>query len=362
MRVLEFGFGIPPKIKKVFTDKKGTEFTLNALPLGGFVRIDGEDVTKPSAFENGAFMSKSLWKRLLVLVAWVVMNLLLAWGIFTALFMMGTRPLTALPIDIGATNSYFLPSLEESIDSGFVKSDWVYIQPLTGSIAEAAGLRTNDIIVWANGEKVISSQDVIDKISQNTPLELEVLRIENNEKIFQKISVTPEHGKIWIAISDALKINSDFVTQYSFSDAIVAGAKETYYSSLLTFKLVKNTLWNLFFAENAEVREEAKNNLSGPIGAWNAFVSMVEQSVPATIIILFIALLSVNLAVMNILPFPALDGGRMLFTTIYSILLKFGFSREKILKYESVIHSTGFILLMIFMLYVAWLDIFRLFQ
>ncbi len=80
---------------------------------------------------------------------------------------------------------------------------------------------------------------------------------------------------------------------------------------------------------------------------------MVEQSVPATIIILFIALLSVNLAVMNILPFPALDGGRMLFTTIYSILLKFGFSREKILKYESVIHSTGFILLMIFMLYVA---------
>lgn len=63
MRVLEFGMGIPPKIKKVFTDKKGTDFTLNSLPLGGFVRIDGEDITKPNAFDEGNFMSKNWLQR-----------------------------------------------------------------------------------------------------------------------------------------------------------------------------------------------------------------------------------------------------------------------------------------------------------
>lgn len=100
MKVLEFGLGIPPKIKKVFTDKKGTDFTINALPIGGFVRIDGEDMTKPSAFADGAFMSKKLPARLLVLSAGVIMNIVLAWMIFTGLFMAGVRPLSPLPLDI----------------------------------------------------------------------------------------------------------------------------------------------------------------------------------------------------------------------------------------------------------------------
>lgn len=145
-------------------------------------------------------------------------------------------------------------------------------------------------------------------------------------------------------------------------EATVAGARETYFSSVLTFKLVKTTLGNFFFADTTEEHEEAKNSLSGPIGAGNAFVTMVEQKIPASIILLFVALLSVNLAVMNILPFPALDGGRILFTTIYSCLLRCGISREKILIYEARIHSVGFLLLLAFMLYVAGLDIFRIFQ
>ena len=100
MRVLEFGMGIPPKVKKLFTDKKGTDFTLNALPLGGFVRIDGEDISKPTAFNEGNFMSKNWVARILVLVAGVVMNFLLAWMIFSALFMVGTKPLSPIPFDI----------------------------------------------------------------------------------------------------------------------------------------------------------------------------------------------------------------------------------------------------------------------
>lgn len=89
---------------------------------------------------------------------------------------------------------------------------------------------------------------------------------------------------------------------------------------------------------------------------------MVEQALPISVILLFVALLSINLAVMNILPFPALDGGRMLFTMLYSIGKTLGFSREKILKGEQIINSLGFILLLIFMIYVAGIDIFRLLQ
>lgn len=140
MKVHEFGFGIPPKMKRLFTDKKGTDFTMNWLPVGGFVRIAGEDARSPDAFKAGSFMSKSLPKRLLVLVAGVVMNFLLAWVIFFGLFLSGTRPLSVLPMDVGATHSYFLPSLEEGITRGFAQHDGIMLTPLSGSIAEKAGI------------------------------------------------------------------------------------------------------------------------------------------------------------------------------------------------------------------------------
>lgn len=206
MRVLEFGFGIPPKLKKVFTDKKGTEFTLNVLPFGGFVRIDGEDVTKSSAFEEGAFMSKSLWKRLLVLVAGVVMNLVLAWGIFMALFMTGARPLTIMPVDVGVTNSYFLPSFQEAKDSGFITSEGVVLKPIAGGVAERLGILENDIVLSIDGENILNADMVIEKISQNNSMNVEILR--NNEKIF--LEITPENGKIQSYVSDVLKVNENF--------------------------------------------------------------------------------------------------------------------------------------------------------
>lgn len=89
---------------------------------------------------------------------------------------------------------------------------------------------------------------------------------------------------------------------------------------------------------------------------------MIEQSVPLSIIVIFVALLSVNLAIMNLLPFPALDGGRILFTTLYSIGATLGIPKQKILIFEGYIHTLGFLLLLLFMLYVAGLDIFRIFS
>lgn len=101
------------------------------------------------------------------------------------------------------------------------------------------------------------------------------------------------------------------------------GAKETYFTSVLTLKVLGKTFQGLFFSKNVSERENAKEMLSGPIGVGNAFVSMVEMHVPVMIIFIFVALLSVNLGVLNILPFPALDGGRIVTTVFYAFFSLF---------------------------------------
>lgn len=243
------------------------------------------------------------------------------------------------------------------MESGFVKHSGVRLDPIQDSIAEKAGILAGDIIVSANNQKIQKIDDLTRIIDKSNQLSFEIIRAGETKNI----ELTPENGRVGISISyEKLEINKDFSKNFSFIEAISMGAKEVYHSSILTFTLVKNTLGNLFFPDTPEEHTAAKNNLAGPIGAGNAFVMMVEHAVPLTTILLFIALLSINLAVMNILPFPALDGGRIVFTTIYSIGTKLGFSKEKILRMEAIINSLGFFLLILFMLYVAGLDIFRL--
>lgn len=120
MKVDEFGFGIPPKVKTLYRDTQGTEYTFNLLPIGGFVRIHGEDAILPDLRDPQGFISKKWYQRFFVLVAGVAMNFLLAWIIFSGLFFAGTSPVTVIPFESGKTHSFFLPSLEEAIDSGFV--------------------------------------------------------------------------------------------------------------------------------------------------------------------------------------------------------------------------------------------------
>lgn len=243
------------------------------------------------------------------------------------------------------------------MESGFIKNDGVFLTPIAGGVAEKSGILEKDVVLAVNGEKITKSSEIIAHIEKNEPMMLEILR--NGENI--SLEVSPENGKIQSYIADAVKINENFSKKMGFVDASVAATKEAYFSSILTFKLVKNTFGKLLFPETPEEREEATENLSGPIGAGNAVVAMVERAVPVSIFLIFTALLSVNLAVMNILPFPALDGGRIVMTTMYSVLKRVGLSREKILKFEAYIHSFGFVLLLLFMLYVAGLDIFRIF-
>jgi regulator of sigma E protease len=163
MKVEEFGFGIPPRIKSIYRDKHGTEYTINALPIGGFVRILGEDSHSPDKDKKWAFITKKWYQRAIVLVAWVTMNFILAWVIFTWLFMYGMQPIMTSPFSDKPTWSLFIPSFTEAKELWFlVSNSGIILSPLQDSIAYKAWIRDGDILESINEQFLTNSKDVIE--------------------------------------------------------------------------------------------------------------------------------------------------------------------------------------------------------
>ncbi len=125
---MEFGIGIPPKVCRLRKDKSGTVYTLNLLPLGGFVRLKGEDPRDEQDFNaKDSFIKAKLRNKILILVAGVGMNLILAWVIFTAIFTMGTQPISILPENALSShqNSYLMPTVNFLRKQGFISGELV---------------------------------------------------------------------------------------------------------------------------------------------------------------------------------------------------------------------------------------------
>lgn len=355
MKVEEFGIGIPPRAKRFFTDKKWTEYTLNWLPIGGFVRIVGEDPRSPESTVKWSFITKPWLSRVLVLVAGVTMNFFLAFAIFTGLFLYGTKPMAIIPIEW--SHSILLPSDYEAIEKGYLTHSGIIVESISGSVAQLAGIGSGETLVSINGIVPRLSQDIIKIIQENKEFEI-VLWTDT----LRTIRVTPKDGKIGMMIGyKNLKVNENIHIQYSGFTAIQKGASETLATTKITFSFLSRMVVGLFQPKNETEHKEAKAMLSGPIGLGSTFVSIVKENVPMSIILVMIALLSINLGVINILPFPALDGGRIVTTTLYSISSYFPHGKRYFSKAEGFIHTIGFFILLAFMLYVSGLDISRFF-
>jgi len=360
MKVEEFGFWIPPKVGILYRDKHGTEYTFNLLPIGGFVRIYGEDPSSVHGDLKHTFMSKNWIQRIWVLIAWVTMNFLLAWVIFTGLFFHGISPVTIAPVSGGPTHSLILPSFEEARKTGYLQYDAIEVTPMTGSVAETMGLKSGDLLLSIDQISIDSPDTAIRLIRSNTwtPMGFSIQRDGN----IKEIPVTPSGWKIGSIIGyKNLQLDKTFLIQHTFSDAVLFWWKETYYSSILTLRFLWDILHGLFTPRDAIEHEEAKSMLSGPIWMWMTFVQLIHIAAPISLIFLVVALLSVNLWVMNLLPFPALDGGRIVSTTIYSIISLFSKKKDLFFLIERYFHASGFIVLLALMLYVAGLDIWRFF-
>lgn len=357
MKVLEFGIGIPPKAKTLGLDKKGTEYTLNWLPIGGFVRINWEDPGSEEAKDRDAFSSKKWWARSLVLVAWVTMNFLLAFFVFFGLLFSGSHPLGPNSFTQKDYHSYFLPSLQDSLDSGYVSQSGITISAVTWSVAMAAWIGNEEYIKSANGV-MIHTLDDLGKIVQDAT---KVSLILSNSGIERTVTVTPKDGKIGVMVwYGNLKIEKQYAKKFSFLESLHQAGWETYTLSRLTFDLIVTTFKNILFPSTPTARKEASEMLSGPIGMTAWFTQIIESGITWNIFFLIIAMLSLNLWVLNILPFPALDGGRLFSTTIMAFISLFTKKNKLLITIERSVHSFGMIFLIIVSIIIACMDIIKL--
>jgi regulator of sigma E protease len=338
MRVDEFGIGFPPKL---FGIKKGeTEYTFNALPIGGFVRIWGEnyeDKTNPSAFpteevdKSRGFTARPKWAQALVLVAGVTMNILFAWFLFSLTFIVGVPTAVEESAATDAAQLYIANVLEDS-----------------PAAALPAGAVVNQVQV---GDETIMSptqSEFIDLISATAPAPISILYSYSDEET--TIDVTP-----------AQNIIPDQPEQYAVgvSLAMVETISEPIHTAILSglyatgngLVAITSGLYGLI--SQAFVGDADFSQVAGPVG----IVGMVGDAAAFgfTALLTFTAVISLNLAVINLLPFPALDGGRLVFVAIESITKK-----QIPAVWAGRLNLVGFGILMLLMIAVTYNDIIRL--
>ncbi len=326
VKVEEFGLGFPPKI---MGRKKGeTEYSINWIPLGGFVKIAGEDGENRD--DPRYFGAKAVWKRAIILSAGVAMNFLLAIVVFSAIFMFG------FPTDVTGADKSQLPAGTETYVEIMGVSD--------ASPAENAGIEAGDKVLKVGDIEVKNAESLQEYIKENAGKDIKVT-LDRQGKIMEKQVFAKEdgdgEGAIGIMLAEVANIS------YSPFDSIKAGIGHTAALTEYIFRYLAQTVKELIFTGGTTAE------VSGPVG----MVSMTQQAAQMGIVMLlnFMALISVNLAIVNILPLPALDGGRIFFLIIETI------KRSPVsAETEAKIHNAGFVFLMLLMVLVTVQDIGRL--
>lgn len=333
MRVDEFAFGFPPRI---FAKKKGeTTYAVNALPLGGYVSIWGENgepddtaKTHPRAFGN-----RPKWAQLLVLVAGVTMNMLLALLIF-----------------IGLSYGKVQMSTDDPVYGSRVADTVIMvIDAAPNSPAYMAGIIPGSVITklssagkFADLSTATSVISFIQKY-QNDPFAITYTKPDGEERsttVAAVYGIIPEKKALGISVDTIGTVSTSFV------EAVKLGTARTYDITMLTLDGLRSLVASIGGEGSALA------SLSGPIGI--ARIVGDTATYGFTAILTLIAILSINLAIFNILPLPALDGGRMVVVALEA------FSRRKIpFKYYSWVNVIGFASLMLLLVVVTINDIRR---
>jgi regulator of sigma E protease len=325
VRVLEFGIGFPPRAK-VLRAKGETLWTLNWLPIGGFVRMEGED--GDSAEDPRSFSAQPLRVKLAILVAGVAMNIVLAFVIF---FVIALAASPTIGVAIGA------------------------VEP--GSPAAAAGLQPGDQIHAVDGERFeffsVGQRDVTDALRERAgqPVQLEVRRADGSVTTLTATLRPPEQLSETVGALGVRDLQVQFgdgvVGHDPVRSAQIAVGELARWGGLILSGLA--TLVQGFIADPT-----APPPASGPIGIAVSLADISLTSGP--IMTLYVAaILSVNLGVVNILPFPPLDGGRMAVLVIKRL-----FGARISLRAERLTYAIGFVFLMAFILWISGFDIARL--
>lgn len=396
VKVLTFSVGFG---RKLWSIQRGeTEYRVAAVPLGGYVRLGGENVEEATGDDPREFLSKPRWQRILVYLAGPAMNVILAIAIFAGLFMVGIEVtnLTSVPPVIGevdAGSSAAKAGLHRGDQIVSVKGkavdDWMEVmmelvtspgrpvpigvkrgdkvfrveltpvrnprddsgdlaglnplfrpqitQVLKDSPAQAAGFRAGDEVRTVAGRPVALDRDFIAAISRraNQPTEIQVMR----DGRLLTLNVTPrlegKDGKIGVGIG--------LFQRYSPGHAIVQSVR-------YNIQIVRSTFWVIGKIFTREV--SAKSALSGPIGIAQATGEAARMGFKQ--LLYMMGLLSISIAVMNLLPIPILDGGQISILMVEEVI-----RRDLPLRMKEVISQVGFVMILLLMFVVIWFDLMK---
>lgn len=331
IKVLEFGFGIPPRAwgKKIGE----TIWSVNWLPFGGFVRLLGEDeVDKKVLDDKRSFASQNVWKRILVVVAGVAMNLVLAWILFYAVI-------------IAQGWKVIYPVLEPVAMVAEVEPDFP---------AAAAGIKAGDRILSIDGKQVQTTDDVINEIKsrgENAELGLVVGDMEGkNTRNLTMIAKKSEDGVFRIGVVFNPIPFKEYKTP---TERIFSGI--TYSWDVTRVNIMG--LGRVFGDLSQGNVSQASKSVAGPVGLVSITKSIVDQGKDAFLFyIWFVANISLSLAFFNVLPIPALDGGRLFFLLWEALT-----GRKANAEIERVIHAVGMVCLLGLLLLITFSDISKFF-
>jgi len=302
----EFSIGFGPRIAKWV--HKNIEYSLRVLPLGGFVRFFGED---QSSDDERAFNNQAVWKRILVIASGPIMNFVLA--ILLAVLVLTTY------------GDYFPVPVIDSFDEN--------------STAQQAGLKVGDRIIEVNGVKIDDYTEV-SAIVRSKPNQELTMKVKRDDEVLEY--------KVRTYYDEEQKMNRIGIVfgqeriKFGFAEAVSLSISWTFY---IIQEMVR-FLGNLFF------RGQGANELMGPVGTIGLIGQAARQSME--MLIRLAILISINLGIINLVPFPALDGGRLAFLGIEALRGK-PLNQEK----EGFIHFAGFVILIILMLIVTYRDFTR---
>lgn len=302
---------------------------MNALPLGGFVRIKGEDGENPNAGDS--FSGRPPWQRAIIIVAGVFMNVLLGWFLLTGGFIIGT------------------PSIvDDTIPSQYVRGRMLVISSLLPHApATTIDFRVGDVITKVEGKTIVRVSDLQEALADRNGKETTITIERDNDAITHAVTprYIPEAKRVGIGIG----LDEVGTVRYPFFMALQKGVTVTGFILKEIVVSFANLIRELIVTRTVSV------DLSGPIGIAVLTGKVARRGIAH--LPQFMALLSLNLAVLNILPIPALDGGRLLFLAVEKIRRR-AFQKTT----EHRINKISFALLLLLVLLVTYRDVAKFFS
>ncbi|MDH4120360.1 MAG: RIP metalloprotease RseP [Deltaproteobacteria bacterium] len=388
VRVNQFSIGFPPFVFKKTVGE--TEYAIGAIPLGGFVRLEGENPEDENANDPANYASKGAWKKFVILVAGPLMNLILAMAVIPFVFMMAgerpaflSQPAQILRVEPGSlaeqaqlragdiivkVENVETPTWSDVLTqmtprtvsqerttlivqrnqmgvpitippTGMKIKDFGWVQweepvvgtVLSGSAAQKAGLKPGDRVVSINGKDVNNWEDVVTQVRVNQGNTMAFTLLRGGSQLTIPVNPAQDRdGKFRVGISSII------TESYGFGEAVVRGE-----SLLLDISAQMFEFLGRLFTGGASLGE-----VVGPVGIFQAIGSTAERGFAP--LIMLVALISLNLGLLNLLPFPPLDGGRILIVAVEKIR-----GAALPIDFKLRMQIGGFLLLMLLMVLVT---------